>query len=313
MKPSVSVIVRAHERSAALDVALTALAQQDTAEFEILVVGSKDCAAVVALHAARAHCPISHVEASSAEPRNSAADRARGAVLLFLDAEAVPDPGVISSHRAAQCAQPGLAVGTATHSANVILEDLRGGLEARLARPDAAISPWHAQLPQLFGDGGNVPFSWAAVLLHHLSVHVDVWRALDGLDASLGDESRGWDLGLRAAGAGARVGLVRGAISVLPRAARAVGVHDALRHKHPAAPIDLVTLWRGAAAEDLPYVPDELGIGHWRAVCDALLDEDARRALDLLRAAATRAQAPRSELDYVLRDAVNRTLVLRDG
>lgn len=313
MTPSVSVIVRAHERPAALDVTLTALAQQDTAGFEVLVVGGEECAAVVALHAARAHCPISHVEASSAEPRNSAADQARGAILLFLDAEAVPDPGVISSHRAAQRAQPGLAVGTATHSANVILDDLRGGLEARLARPDAAISAWHAQLPELFHDGGHVPFRWATVLPHHLSVHVDVWRALDGLDASLGDESRGWDLGLRAGSAGARVSLVRGAISVLPRAARAVGVHDALQHKHPAAPIDLVTLWRAAAAEDLPYVPDELGIGHWRALCDALRDEDARRALDLLRAAARRAQAPRSELDYVLRDAVNRTLVLRDA
>jgi len=225
----------------------------------------------------------------------------------------VPDPGVISSHRAAQRAQPGLAVGTATHSANLTLEDLRGDLEARLARPDAVISPWHAQLPELFRDGANVPFSWATVLLHHLSIHVDVWRALYGFDASLGNESRGWDLGLRAGSAGARVSLARGAISALPRAARAVGVHDALQQKHPTAPIDLVTLWREAAAEDLPHVPDELGIGHWRALCDALLDEDARRALDLLRAAARRAQAPRSELDYVLRDAVNRTLVLRDA
>lgn len=312
MKPPVSVIVRAHERPAALDVTLTALAQQDTAEFEVLVAGGEECAAVVASHAARARCPISHVEASGAEPRNFAADQARGAMLLFLDAEAVPGPGVISSHRAAQRAQPGLAVGTATHSVNLILDDLRGGLEARLARPDAAISPWHAQLPELLRDDGDVPLRWATVLPHQLSVHADVWRALGGFDAALGDESRGWDLGLRAGSAGARVRLARGAISALPRAARAVGEHDALQHKHPAAPIDLVTLWRAAAAEDLPHVPDELGIGHWRALCDALLEDDARRALDLLRAAARRAQAPRSELDYVLRDAVNRTLVLRD-
>jgi len=58
VKPSVSVIVRAHECLAALDVALTALAHQDTAEFEVLVVGGDDCAAVVTLHAARAPCPI---------------------------------------------------------------------------------------------------------------------------------------------------------------------------------------------------------------------------------------------------------------
>lgn len=313
MTLSVSVIVRAHERSAALDITLTALAQQDTGDFEVLVAGGEECAEVVALHAARAPWPISRVEASHAEPRNGAAAQARGAILLFLDTEAVPDPNVISGHRAAQRAQPGLAVGTATHSANVTLEDLRGGLEARLARPDAAISPWHAQLPELLGDGSHVPFRWATVLLHQLSVHVDVWRALDGFDAALGDDSRGWDLGLRAGRAGARVGLARGAVSVLPLAARAVGVHDALRQKHPAAPVELVTLWRAAAAEDLPYVPDELGIGHWRALCDALVDDDARRALGLLRAAATRAQAPRSELDYVLRDAVNRTLLLRDA
>jgi hypothetical protein len=292
---SVSVIVRAHERSAALDVTLTALARQDAGELEVLVAGGEDCAEVVASHAARAHGPVARVAASGAEPRNAAANQARGTILLFLDAEAVPDPGVISSHRAAQLAHPGLAVGTATHSA------------------DAAISPWHAQLPELLEDGSQVPFRWAAVLPHQLSVHADVWRALGGFDAALDSESRGWDLGLRAASAGARVCLARGARCVLPSTARAVGVHDALRHKHPAAPIELVTLWRSAAAEDPRYVPDELGIGHWRALRDALFDEDARRELGRLCAAARRAQAPRSELDYVLRDAVNRTLVLRDA
>jgi GT2 family glycosyltransferase/peptidoglycan/xylan/chitin deacetylase (PgdA/CDA1 family) len=101
--PRISVVVPTHERRAAVVAHLQAFEQQRYEDgFEVVVVddGSRDGTAA-ALRALAPRFPLQVLEqphAGAAAARNHGARAARGDLLLFLDDDMEPDPGLLAAH-----------------------------------------------------------------------------------------------------------------------------------------------------------------------------------------------------------------------
>jgi glycosyltransferase involved in cell wall biosynthesis len=154
---------------------LEALAQQEApgAELEVIVAGPQDA------------------------PKgtwNEGAGRARGELLLFLDAEAVPEPGLVASHLARH----------------------RAGGRDRLVVGRSVLRPARATLTALHeslrchdhfeAKRTAVALTFADVVASNVSLPRTTFGRLGGLDAELEQAGRGaWELGVRALQSGVEV------------------------------------------------------------------------------------------------------------
>lgn len=112
-QPVVSVIIPTHNRCAILKRTIEALDRQTfpAQQIEVLVVvdGSQDGTSEM-LRCYRASFPLTVIEQASqgaAAARNRGAAQAKGSLLLFLDDDVVPSPGLVAAHVAAHQDQGG--------------------------------------------------------------------------------------------------------------------------------------------------------------------------------------------------------------
>jgi Glycosyl transferase family 2 len=115
-----TVIVNAYQQADTIDVVLYALRQQDyDGTWEVVVVddGSTDrCSDIVASHADQALIPITYVRQPHhgnrwSRARNLGIQLSRGACLLMLDGDMVPDTDVLRLHVTEQNKTPSLLAG----------------------------------------------------------------------------------------------------------------------------------------------------------------------------------------------------------
>jgi glycosyltransferase involved in cell wall biosynthesis len=112
--PTVTVVIPAYNAERTLGTVLEALAAQEQPVDEVIVVddGSTDgTAALAAGHGAR----VVHTDGGgfAGAARNRGWDEARGDVVVFLDSDAVPDPGWGAGLRRALAEFPGAIIGCA--------------------------------------------------------------------------------------------------------------------------------------------------------------------------------------------------------
>ncbi|HSK21315.1 MAG TPA: glycosyltransferase [Longimicrobiales bacterium] len=104
MKPDISVVVPTHDRLSCLRQCLEALAAQTFAvdRMEVIVVAD-GCSDGTEAALARIEVPfdlrvITQPASGAAAARNRGAEAARGALLLFLDDDVIPSPGLVQAH-----------------------------------------------------------------------------------------------------------------------------------------------------------------------------------------------------------------------
>lgn len=112
-----SVVVPTHDRRQVLPETLAALGRQTlpAAEFEVLVVDDGSDAqnreAIRAIVESHGRALIAKPQGGLASARNCGADRAQGAIVLFLDDDVIPAPDLLAEHLAAhQAAGESVAV-----------------------------------------------------------------------------------------------------------------------------------------------------------------------------------------------------------
>ena len=159
-RPELSVLVATYNRSALLAACLESLDRQttDPERYEVVVVvdGSTD-GTLEMLAAATTRYSLSVVaapRAGASAARNTAADRARGVLLLFVDDDELADPGLVAAHLEAHRA----------HASTVVLGAIERRIPAgadRFARRECDDAAWQneelARRPATFWDcyGGN--------------------------------------------------------------------------------------------------------------------------------------------------------------
>ncbi len=189
--PAVSVIVPTHERPAALDRCLDALARQDVAvPFEVVVVDDSAAgdAALAPRHAARL---LHSGGVGAAAARNLGAAAAQAPLLLFLDDDIVAAPGLVRGHveRHAREGEGAVVVGP------YLPAPVRRTLPA-----DAAALWWHDLFQALERAQGQ---TYVAALTGNLSLSAQAFARSGGFDARFGRTRReDWEWGYRALRAG---------------------------------------------------------------------------------------------------------------
>ena len=327
MTPALSVVIPVRDQAPRLRLTLAALERQHGIEpdaFEVVVVdddSSDGVADVIADQAARRVYPLAMVRSRSGGargvPRNLGIERSRGGVILLLDADALPGRCLIARHLALHDRPGQIVVGDM-----FVLPDVEALVDpspvvpveedALRARAQKGIYPghenWHAQLEDAV-EHGEPTLTALAVVPHNLSLDRAVVDGVGGFDTAL-PHFEGWDLGLRAMGAGVAIRLARGARSFHlyhPRNASQVTsnverARAVLTRRYPDLAVDLLELWMAACAGD-PYVPPELGLADWRSLARALADPIARADGErIARLRATLAQ-PVSSLDVWMQSA----------
>lgn len=111
--PALSVVIPCYRHVSELQRCLAGLAEQHPGEeFEVLVVDSAPDPAVARAAEAGGARPIrAGVRLGPGDARNAGAREARGEVLLFLDADCVPEPGWLEAARSALAEGPRLVGG----------------------------------------------------------------------------------------------------------------------------------------------------------------------------------------------------------
>lgn len=349
----VSVIIPVRDQAPRLRLTLAALRRQvgvDLRACEVIVVddGSSDLPPSV-LEELESHpfFALSFVPSDSrgcrGQPRNLGASRARGEVLVFIDADACPGEELLARHLAAQREERGLAFGDcfvvrATESLvdpaagllfphlvtrlpgssaalRVSEADWSSGVSAFFkAHAEKGIYPgqrsWYEQVEELLA-AGNSPLAWAGVIPHNLSVAREDLLGVGGFDPFL-THSEGWDLGLRARRAGLPIRFAAGAESFhlfhwRPAAQDMNNYHAAqsiLCRRYPDELPESLYVWLAATLGD-PAVPAELDLHDWRAVQAALGDPSGRRLLARLCRTLRRAQRRVGLIEYLDGTALN--------
>ncbi|MBT8415041.1 MAG: glycosyltransferase family 2 protein [Boseongicola sp.] len=147
--PAISVIVASHQRPRWLRRCLTALAQLDYPNFEIIIAADDTGLRALADHAAAPHIKtIAAPEANISRTRNLGLARAAGEIVAFIDDDAVPEPlwlrfhaGALAATGAAACVgyvrgRNGISFQSRAESVDAFAETHR-----EQSRPDAPFVP----------------------------------------------------------------------------------------------------------------------------------------------------------------------------
>ena len=245
---SITVVVPTHNRRAAVQQLLDALARQDTpaATFHVIVVvdGSTDGTAD-ALRARNFPFPLDVVQQPSLGPaaaRNEGARRATGRILLFLDDDVQPDSQVIAAH-------------CALHAGG---DDRIGiGMLPPVAEGDALFPKilrfWWMRMQEALLRPGH-RFSFKDLLSGHFSIARSRFESLGGFDPGLRCHED-YELGFRAIQAGMDFQVARGTrafhhdattIEKVFRRKLDEGMADVvLGRRHPALVGGLPFAWEG--------------------------------------------------------------------
>lgn len=222
--PSVSVVVPYYDAQARLDLVLAALAGQDHPSDRLQVVvaddgspAAPDLGSAEGLDVVLVRQPRDGFRAAAA--RNLGARRADGEVLLFLDADMVPEPGYVTAlSRLPGLAPDALTVGRRRHAqlAGWTPGQVRGWLSGAAGAPRELTEP--AWLRDQYAATANLLHadhrSHRWVISAVLGLHRELFDELQGFDErfrAYGGED--WDLAHRAWVAGAVLAHVPGAVA----------------------------------------------------------------------------------------------------
>lgn len=132
--PRTSLVIVSRHRPAELRRCLTAVAQQDHPDFELIVVA--DPAACAMLEASGTPAKIVRFDAENiSAARNAGIAAAAGEVVAFTDDDAVPEPTWLSRLTAPFAAAAVMAAGGYVRGRNGISYQWQGGMIDRLTRP----------------------------------------------------------------------------------------------------------------------------------------------------------------------------------
>ena len=235
--PAVSVVIPTHNRQRPLMRLLRALECQEPVAggFEVVVVtdGSTDSTAA-AVRATAWTIPVTVIEqaaAGPAEARNRGASHARGALLLFLDDDVEPVPGVVRAHQAFHTRCPdGVGIGDlppAVQAEGLFAVILRG---------------WWQQMFDGSRHGGH-RYLYRDLLSGHCSIARANFETIGRFDPALRCHED-WELGYRAIECGLSLRLVPGAVAIHHEAS---SLAKALRRKYDEGVADIQLLERHAA------------------------------------------------------------------
>lgn len=198
--PSLSIIVPTHNRGDLLLKTLRALSAQTwpASAFEVLVVADScedDTDLVVEKYAARAPYQLrllAHQARSAAATRNLGASQARGEMLLFLDDDVVPRPGLVRAHVEAR------------HERGVVLGYSKPVLPPR---PDwfqyDARRWWEDTFKTI--EQPDHRFTYRDFFSGNVSMAAGLFHQVSGFDLSFTGRLEDYELGLRMIKAGARM------------------------------------------------------------------------------------------------------------
>ncbi|KEZ15296.1 Glycosyl transferase family 2 [Sphingobium yanoikuyae] len=189
---ALSIVVPTHNRMALMQEMLHALERQapGTPPFELVVVADGCVDGTIAmLSAYHGPFPVRIVERPGlgpAQARNAGADMAAAPLLLFLDDDVLPTPGVVAAHVAVHADQPETAViGPYPPAPHASGDMFRLGIRDWWTRHFAALAdPAHR-------------FSFRDVLTGNLSMPRKLWQDIGGLDPQFSRAREDLELGVR--------------------------------------------------------------------------------------------------------------------
>lgn len=195
--PAVSVVIPTHNRRALMTEMLAALANQapGTPAFEVVAVADGCIDGTPAmLRDWHGTFPVRVLELPGrgpAEARNAGAAAAQADLLLFLDDDVLPTPGLVAAHHAAHRDQPGGAVvGPYPPAPFASREPFRQDIRRWwIAHFDALARPGHR-------------FGFRDLLTGNLSMSRELWDRIGGLDAQFARAREDLELGVRLVAAG---------------------------------------------------------------------------------------------------------------
>ena len=204
--PSLSIVVPTSGRPGPLRGLLRALARQQRApSFEVVIVGDGIASTATGVGDPGAWPFAVHVveqpHAGAARARNNGAARAAAELLVFIDDDVEPGPGVVAAHVAFHAGQSRL-VGTG----ELEPRSIHGGTVG------AALCGWWEVMGDALADPRH-RFSFRDVLTGHCSMSKRTFDELDGFDESLRCHED-FDFGYRAIEQGFDVRYVRDAHAV---------------------------------------------------------------------------------------------------
>lgn len=327
---------------------LTALEFQEgiaPVDYEVIVVdddSSDDIVAIIESSRKRAPYDLKIVTCKSGGargvPRNRGIDVARGDLILFIDADALPGRRLLDAHRDAHATNYQLCLGDiyvlpetefladpadgtpfpGCHPQNPLLlpVDCDGLREDELlvhAKKGAypGHSRWHRQLEEILMEEDDVPFKWVGAIPHNLSISRETLTRVGFFDTLL-KHMEGWDFGIRALRLGCVLGFAEKArtfhlfhrreqVDMMRNTREAQAL---LMQRYPDALTDLVQLWFHSAVGDV-YLPAELNLGNWRAISKIMSNPTKLAECQRLYRLWCRLKEPPSAMDYRLGAALN--------
>lgn len=189
---SISIIIPSHNRRDLLRALLDALATQQpgTPPFDVIIVADKCIDGTQAMVAAYdAPFPISLIEQPGVGPsraRNAGADQASAELLLFLDDDVIPAPGLVSAHVQAHADDVDRAVlGPYPPYPHASGDHFRIGTRRW----------WNTHFNELARPGHR--FVYTDLLTGNLSMPRRVWNGIGGLDPQFARAREDLELGVR--------------------------------------------------------------------------------------------------------------------